>query len=88
MGSGARPSFLSVAPALCAAVLLGLFVDHCTGQAPQIYILGGPAGWTDVGSKDYTAEMALVPFKAGDTIREFPSHRVICLATAHVSLGL
>ncbi|XP_024396766.1 uncharacterized protein [Physcomitrium patens] len=68
MGSGARSSFLLVAPVLCAAMLLGLFVDHCACQTPQIYTLGGAAGWTDVANKKYTAEMAAVPFKAGDTI--------------------
>lgn len=88
MGSGARSSFLLVAPVLCAAMLLGLFVDHCACQTPQIYTLGGAAGWTDVANKKYTAEMAAVPFKAGDTIREFPSHLVICPFVAHVPLEL
>ncbi|KAG0566405.1 hypothetical protein M758_7G058700 [Ceratodon purpureus] len=67
---GSRFDGSVIAPALCAAVLVGLFLGQCSCQAvPQTVQLGGAAGWTDTANANYTLFMSTVPFKAGDTLR-------------------
>ena len=70
---GSRFDGSVIAPALCAAVFVGLFLGQCSCQAvPQIVQLGGDAGWTDTANANYTLFMSTVPFKAGDTLRKPP----------------
>lgn len=64
-------SWVAPATLLCAAVLLGSFLEQCGGQAtPQTVVIGGDAGWSSTSNVNYTEWMTSVQFKAGDTLRK------------------